>query len=290
MFKPAVRNKLRLRMVLMGPSGSGKTYTALKILSYLSPDKPVFAIDTENDSTLRYAPNDDGKFDIEKGIFDFQQGSLSEYSPQKYIALIHGAEAAGAGGISIDSLSHAWAGSGGLLDQKNKLDSAGGNSYTNWAKITPQQNELIGAITGSPTHIIACLRTKQDIVLEINDRGRSVPRRVGLAAVQRDDIEYEFDIVGMMDMDNNLTILKSRSADLPNGTIIEKPGVAFAATLNAFLNTGVKLPLTKTQFIDAMKALGYTNDKMATFVQARDNIQGADRWDQLLDIARGEVK
>ena len=48
------------------------------------------------------------------------------------------AEQAGYSVIIIDSLSHAWAGEGGLLDKQGKIaDSGRGNSYTAWRQVTP---------------------------------------------------------------------------------------------------------------------------------------------------------
>lgn len=39
------------------------------------------------------------------------------------------------------------------------------------------------------------MRSKMDYILKENERGRVEPQKVGLAPVQRDDTEYEFDIV-----------------------------------------------------------------------------------------------
>jgi hypothetical protein len=43
-------------------------------------------------------------------------------------------------------------------------------------------------------HILASMRAKTEWVLDRDDQtGKSTPRKVGLAPVMRDGIEYEFD-------------------------------------------------------------------------------------------------
>lgn len=287
MFKPAERNKLWLRMGLMGPSGSGKTFTALKLMSYLLPGEQFAGIDTENQSMRRYAPAVvDGvrqAIDPEKGIFDFQTVDLDNYDPENYIAAIMAAQHEGYHGLVIDSLSHAWNGAGGILDQKNKLDARGGNSFTNWATLTPKQTKLLDSIRNASLHVIVCFRSKQEYVIEQNERGKSVPKKVGLAPIQRDDVEYEFDIVGVLDSDHTMLVSKSRANDIQGE--IARPGADFALKLHEWLNTGTKLPLTKNQFIDAMTDKGYDVNKMAAFVNDHKDLTGPTKWEDLLALA-----
>jgi hypothetical protein len=44
--------------------------------------------------------------------------------------------------------------------------------------------------------------------------GKTVPRKVGLAPVMRDGIEYEFDVFGDMDQEHTLVITKTRCPKL----------------------------------------------------------------------------
>ena len=92
-----------------------------------------------------------------------------------------------------------------MLDQVNKR---GGNSFTDgWGKVgTPLQNRLMDAMLNAPLHIIATMRVKSEYVIEPDERGKSVPRRIGLKEVQREGVEYEFDLVGLLDLSNTLTI------------------------------------------------------------------------------------
>jgi hypothetical protein len=55
------------------------------------------------------------------------------------------------------------------------------------------------------------MRAKQDYVLETNENGKAVPRKVGLKPIQRDDFEYEFMTNFMIDMDNMAITTKDNS-------------------------------------------------------------------------------
>lgn len=287
-FKKAERNRLWLRMALMGSTKGGKSMTALKILSYLiDPDKRLAAIDTEHGRLRLYAVGPGEAADPEQGRFDFDVVELDNYDPKNYIQAINDAVNAGIyGGLSIDSLSHGWAGKGGILDQKNKLDKNGGNSYVNWGPMTQLQDKFVEAIMEAPLHIIATMRSKMDYVQEQNDKGRTIIRKVGMAPQQRNDTEYEFDILGMME-GGDMTIVGSRTAALPEGMVFEKPGQDVAKILHDFLNTGVTLPMTKNEFISKLKAeKGWSVDQMATFVNQHDAITGATKWDELYALAQ----
>ena len=61
------------------------------------------------------------------------------FSPEKYIEAISLCEAAGMEVIIIDSISHEWDGSGGIIDVHSSMM---GNSFTNWGKVTPLHNSL----------------------------------------------------------------------------------------------------------------------------------------------------
>ena len=225
MFTKASRRQKKLRMSLSGPSGSGKTYTALALGSTLAAGGRIAVIDTERGSASLYSDR-----------FNFDVVELENFNPENYIKAINEAGEAGYSVLIIDSLSHAWFGQGGVLDQVNKR---GGNSFTDgWGKVgTPLQNRLMDAILNAPMHIIATMRVKSEYVIEPDERGKSVPRRIGLKEVQREGVEYEFDIVGLLDLSNTLTIEKSRMPDL-TGAIIDKPDGKFAERITRWLSEG----------------------------------------------------
>ncbi len=85
------------------------------------------------------------------------------------------------------------------------------------------------------------MRSKTEYVIETDSRGKQVPRKIGLAPVQRDGVEYEFDVVAEMDITNTMLVQKSRCPALTNA-VIERPGADVAATLRAWLSDGDPAP------------------------------------------------
>ena len=197
-FKKAEKKQAKLRLALTGPSGSGKTYSALLIASGIG--KKIALIDTENHSASLYADE-----------FQFDTLELDPpYTIDKYLNAIDTAVKAGYDVLIIDSISHAWAGEGGLLEKKAALDIRGGNSYTNWAGPTKEHEQFKSRLLNCDIHLIVTMRSKQDYVLEQNEKGKSAPRKVGLAPIQREGMEYEFTLVLDMAMDHNANVSKTR--------------------------------------------------------------------------------
>lgn len=233
-FKKATKKAARARIAFMGPSGSGKTVTALRVAAGLG--KRIAVIDTEHASASKYA----GEF----GEFDALE--LDTFSPETYVQAIQAAERGAYDVLIIDSLSHAWSGKDGALEQVDRAAkrSSSGNSYTAWRDVTPQHNRLIDAIVGCKCHVIATMRTKTEYVLEEVTRGGKTikqPRRVGLAAVQREGMEYEFDVVCDVTLDHDVCVTKTRCAAL-DGAVVRKAGEDFGRTLLAWLTDGAVMP------------------------------------------------
>lgn len=226
LFKKAIKAESKLRMSIAGPSGSGKTYTGLSIATALSPDKPIALVDTEHGSASKYAD-----------LFAFDVAEMHPpFHPDKFIQAIAEAANAGYGVVILDSISHAWSGTGGVLDIVDEAAkrSRSGNTYMAWKEGTPIQNRLIDAIVQSGIHIIATMRSKTEYILTDNGNGRQAPKKVGMAPVQRDQFEYEFDVVMEMDIDNNGIITKTRCPAL-TGRVFAKPGENVANILREWL-------------------------------------------------------
>lgn len=228
-FQKAVKYGSKLRLALAGPSGAGKTYTALTLACALAGGKPVAVIDTERGSASKYALTKDGQG------FDFDVMELTNYHPQRYIDAIHEAEQAGYAVLVIDSLTHAWNSVGGVLEIVDNAAkrSQSKNTFNAWGEGTKIQNQLIDAITRSNMHIICTMRSKTEYVIE-QVNGKNMPRKVGMAPIQRQDIEYEYDVYAEMTVENTMLVQKSRCSEL-SGQVIEKPGSEVAAVLDAWL-------------------------------------------------------
>ena len=229
-FRKAQRKKAKLRLAITGPAGSGKTYSAL-LLAFGLGGK-IAMIDTENGSGDLYC--DLGDYDI--------CSLTAPYDPRKYIQYIHEAEQAGYDTIIIDSLSHAWSGEGGVLDIQARAAAASksGNSYAAWRQITPIQNRLVDTLLASPCHIIVTMRSKTDYAQEKDERGRTEIKKVGLAPVQREGMDYEFGTVFDLNLNHTVSVSKDRTGLFDNTyfTISKETG----KILKDWLDSGAEIP------------------------------------------------
>ena len=225
-------------MAFDGPPGSGKTLTALRFAMALAAHEAakdggreprIALIDTEFGSASLYAGD---KFD---GVeIDFDSLELDTFSPMAYVAAIEEAGRLEFDVVIVDSLSHAWQGKDGALELVAKK---GGNQFTAWKDVTPMHTRLVEALLRCPCHLIATMRTKVEYVLETNDKGKEVPRKVGTKPIQREGIEYEFDIVADLDISHVMTVSKSRCTAI-DGAIAVKPGAEFMGAVIRWLDTG----------------------------------------------------
>lgn len=228
-FKPATREASFARIALTGPSGSGKTYTALALATALS-DR-VGVIDTERGSASKYVGLNGWKFDT------VQPESFSPLSLVETLGLAAGAEY---GCVVVDSWSHYWMGVDGMLEQADRR-AKGGNTFSGWKEVRPDERRMIDALVAYPGHLIVTMRSKTEYVIEENERGKKVPRKVGLKPDQREGAEYEFDLVGDLDLDNTLTVTKSRIHTLSKA-VIPMPGEELAVQIRDWLSDGEKIP------------------------------------------------
>ncbi len=231
-FQKAQKVVKRARIGICGVAGSGKTLTALKLATGLG--RRIAMVDTENNSSVLYGDK------IEFDVLNLEP----PFEVAKYIEAIHTAEASGYEVLILDSISHAWAGEGGILDTQGKMADGGMNSFTAWRKLTPQHNAFVEAMLRSKLHLIATMRAKMDYVVETNDKGKSVPRKVGLAPVQREGMDYEFDIVFDLDLNHNAISSKDRSSFF-DGRIFTKPDEKVGSQILEWLNRGKALPAPK---------------------------------------------
>ena len=229
MFQKATKTAARARVALIGPSGSGKTYTALTIAREIGGK--IALIDTEHGSASKYADE-----------FDFDTAALDLFDPRRYIEAIQAADQAGYDVLIIDSLSHAWSGVGGALElvDKARARSQSNNSFTAWKDVTPLHNKLVETILASRCHVIATMRAKTEYVIEADSRGKQAPRKVGMAPVQRDGIEYEFDVVADLDLDHRFIVSKTRCKVLDGGAIPFAEGVG--STIKTWVSDGAPVP------------------------------------------------
>ncbi|MFI6302133.1 ATP-binding protein [Amycolatopsis thailandensis] len=227
-FLPATRAAAKARIALAGPSGSGKTYTALALATALGT---TAVVDTERGSASKYA-----------GIngWEFSTIAPQSFAPASLVEALAAASTAGFEVVVVDSLSHYWMGVDGMLEQVDRR-AKNGNNFSGWKEAGPDERRMIDALVAYPGHVIVTLRVKTEYVVEQNERGKSAPRKVGLKPIQRDGIEYEFDVVGELDLDNTLTVTKSRIPTL-SGAVVQRPGSELAETVRDWLADGEDAP------------------------------------------------
>jgi len=203
-LRKATRSKTKMRVALAGPSGSGKTYSALLMASGMTDWNKIALIDTEH-----------GSGDLYAHLGDYNVITLEDpFTPERYIQAITECEKAGIEVIIIDSMTHEWDGKGGILEIK---DAMTGNSFTNWGKITPRHNAFITKILNANAHVIATMRTKQEYVLN-EKNGKQVPEKVGLKAVTREGVDYEFTLVFDLNINHLATASKDRTGIFMDAT------------------------------------------------------------------------
>jgi len=213
-LQQAERKQAKIKLGLQGPAGSGKTYSALLIAYGMTKDwSRIVVIDTENHSADLYAH-----------LGSFNVLALDKpFTPERYIEAIEICEQAGMQVFVIDSISHEWEGTGGILDIHGAMM---GNSFTNWSRVTPRHNDFVQKILQSPCHIIATIRSKQDYVLS-EKNGKMVPEKIGLKGVTREGLDYEFTLVFDIDIKHQASASKDRTnlfMDKPQFQITDKTG------------------------------------------------------------------
>jgi len=236
----ATRQQVKARIALDGPSGGGKTYTALIAAKVLAAGGKIILIDTERKSASLYA--DDPDLGVE-----FDKIELDDFDPAKYVQAIQLAEKSGYAVCVIDSLSHAWEGKGGILDLHDKAveRQKTKNSWTAWADVTPIHRDLVDAMLQSNMHIIATMRSKMEYVQEKNEStGRTEIKKLGMAPIQRQGMEYEFTVVADLDIEHTLTVSKSR-CKLIADAVVKKPDESFFEIFANWLNSGAAFEPTR---------------------------------------------
>lgn len=239
-LQKATRKQVKLKLGLSAVAGGGKTKGALLLAKGLCGDwNKIAVIDTENNSASLYS---------DMGPFNTLELN-ADYTPEKYIQAIKTCEDAGMEVIIIDSITHEWDGKGGIIDISNSMT---GNSFTNWAKITPRHQAFIDAILQSKCHVITTVRRKQDYEMNKDSNGKTTVTKAGLKEVTREGFEYELTLNFNLDERHNCTASKDRT-----GLFMDKP--AFIITEQ----TGELIKQWCEQGIDAgmevMKAIAKIN-------------------------------
>lgn len=172
-IRHATREGVKLLIGLYGRSGSGKSMTALLIARGIAgPKGRVCLIDSESGRGSIFADVIPGGYQV----IDIEP----PFSPDRYREAFEVAEA-NADVVIIDSMSHAHAGEGGVLDmQEAELDRMAGDNYqkreackmASWIAPKKSHKKFIGRILRSKCALICCLRGEEKTHMVKDERGK----------------------------------------------------------------------------------------------------------------------
>jgi AAA domain-containing protein len=170
-FRPATRENVGLLIGLSGPSGSGKTFSGFRLAKGIAGDRAFAVIDTEAGRAKHYADQ-----------FAFDHGDLKPpFRPEAYADAIAAADAAHYPVIIVDSMSHEWAGEGGILDwQEDELDRMAGTDWKKreavkmaaWIKPKMAHKQMVQRLLQVRAHLILCFRAEPKIEMVRNADGK----------------------------------------------------------------------------------------------------------------------
>lgn len=211
-FTKAKRERAKLKICLTGASGGGKTLSSLYLAYGMTGDwGKIAVIDSERGRALMYANRSD------LGTGEFLHCDLEPpYTVDRYIeAMREAEELVGEDGvIIIDSGSHAWKGTGGVLDAKEQIaQQRGKTDFSAWNDAGKIQNKFIDTIMDLNCDTIVTLRSKVAYTQEVDpETGKSRVRKLGLEPEQKADFEYEMTLVMDVDKDtHNCSVIKDNT-------------------------------------------------------------------------------
>ncbi len=193
-FRPAVREAVSLLIGLVGPSGGGKTYTAMRLASGIVGEGNKFAvIDTEAGRSRHYAE-----------IFRFDVGDLTApFRPESYLNAIKAADEAGYKAIVVDSVSHEWAGEGGILGwQEEELTRMAGDDWkkreackmASWIKPKMAHKQMVQRLLQVQANLILCFRAEEKIAMEKDPQGKMMIVPKGWQPICEKNLPYELTV------------------------------------------------------------------------------------------------
>lgn len=242
--KNVKREHVWLRAFFMGPTGSGKSRAALELASKLyGGELPIFLINTERGREKLYADR-----------YDYDLADLTEegdYSPESYEAALDMAERECPGGVYVvDSSSHEWIGSGGILQQADR--------FGDWKTVRPKHNRFVERLLATNAHLIVTCRAKMKYEVgeeEVQGRKRQTITMLGVGPIQSDDLQYEFNLVARFDQSTKLATFSGHVDPLVNQTADLWDATEVAETLTGWLSSGAPPELPQAADEAAVAAL-----------------------------------
>ncbi|MGN6537593.1 MAG: AAA family ATPase [Mesorhizobium sp.] len=203
----AVREKTYTLTSIAGPSGSGKTYSAiLYARGLVGPNGKIGFVDTENKRSRFYA-DVAGGFDV----IDLDP----PFTSARYIEAIKTFEDAGYKAIIIDSISHEWEGTGGVLEQADAIEQATKRAGLHcWAKPKAGHKKMMNEVLQTSAHLIFCCRVKEKVVQVKGANGKTEIVNEGFVVVQEKMFIYEMTVSMMLAEGSHVPAIQKCPGDL----------------------------------------------------------------------------
>jgi len=257
-FVKAERTQVHVLFGLMGVTGSGKSETALKLATGLCSEneiplhEKIAVLDTENRIRMfarKYKfsvleRNDNFTVDFFTDVIKY----LRDDMPNVEV-------------LVIDSLTHMYESSGGMLD-------LAGGVFENWGrKVSPVFKKFKEAMLSADFHIISTMRVNTDYAEEeyVNGRGEMKTKKVAIGEkpIMKKEFAYEFLFSAVLDQDHTLRINKNALDGLSkNEYLAEEVTIELGRELRAWSLEGKTASDLLDETITKL-ALDYGVDKSA---------------------------
>jgi hypothetical protein len=255
----AEREKLKFSGMYMGATGSGKTLGALLTAKGLvKANHPklddtsdefwakIGVVDTEHNRSKVYANIDVSANYIGKFVHvEFEP----PYDVDGYLGAVDYLKALGCEVIIVDSVTHAWDDSGGILDVYTNM----GGQFSTWQKLNPLIKKLYHALTADQdVHIITTVRSKIKYEAAQTETGKMKVSKIGLKPIMRDDFEYEVLTALHFDEDHKVSVVKDNTHIFENDVLLTPE---YGKLLHEYLDQGVDINAKRKEKLDSMVSI-----------------------------------
>lgn len=254
----AERERLKFSAMYMGATGSGKTLGALITAKGLvKANNPklddtsdefwakIGIVDTEHNRSKVYANTTiNGNYIGRFVHIEFEP----PYDVDGYLSAVQYLKDLDCEVIVIDSITHAWDDSGGILDVYTNM----GGQFANWQKLNPIIKKLYHALTADQdVHIITTVRSKIKYEASSSETGKMRVTKIGLKPIMREDFEYEVLTALHFDEDHKVSVVKDNTHIFEDGVLLTTD---YGKLLHEYLDQGVDINAKRKDALD--KVLG----------------------------------
>lgn len=193
-FRPARRSEAKPLIGLYSRSGCGKTLSALYLArGFVGPNGRIGMIETEEGRGEAYA-------DVIPGGY-LVLPIRGDFSPKNYGEALTAGEQAKLDALIIDSASHEWESTGGVLDMAATNQAMGKSGVQVWQtpKIEHARHFMLRLLSTSIPLVIVCMRAKYPMEEKtVNGKKQWVKSEL-LEPKQSEDILFELFVHGWID-------------------------------------------------------------------------------------------